>query len=74
MKKLLKFFKDEEGIEIVEWALMCALFALGCGVAIGALSTDVSTFFGSIGTYLTDYRFQLRFRGDIFTINSNISD
>ncbi len=53
MKKLLKIFKDEEGIEIVEWALMCALFALGCAVAIGALSGDVSTFFGNIGTYLT---------------------
>jgi len=53
MKKLLKIFRDEEGIEIVEWALMCALFALGCAVAIGLLSADVSTFFGSIGTYLT---------------------
>ena len=54
MKKLFRFFKDEQGIEIVEWALMCALFALGCAVAIGLLSTDVSTFFGSIGTYLTE--------------------
>ena len=53
MKKFLKFFKDEEGIEIVEWALMCALFALGCAVAIGLLATDVSTFFGNIGTYLS---------------------
>ena len=53
MKKLLKFLKDEEGIEFVEWGLMAALFALGCAVAISLLSTDVSTFFGKIGTYFS---------------------
>jgi Flp pilus assembly pilin Flp len=53
MKKLFKFLKDEEGIEIVEWALMGALFALGCTAAISALAGDVSTFFGNIGTYLS---------------------
>ena len=52
MKKLIRFFKGEEGIEIVEWALMCALFALGCAVAIGLLAGDVTTFFGNIGAYL----------------------
>ena len=53
MKKFLKFFRDEEGIEIVEWALMAALFALGCAVAVGLLAGDVSTFFNNIGAYLT---------------------
>jgi Flp pilus assembly pilin Flp len=48
MKKMLKFFKDEEGIEIVEWGLMAALFALGVAVAIVVLQGGVSTFFNSV--------------------------
>ena len=52
MKKLFKFLKDEEGIEIVEWALMCALFAIGAATAIGLAEDGVSAFFTDIGTYL----------------------
>jgi len=52
MKNIFKFLKDEEGIEIVEWALMAALFAVGCIVAVSLLATDVSEFFGKIGAKL----------------------
>lgn len=48
MKKLLKFFKEEEGIEVLEWGIMAALFALAMGVAITYLAGGVSTFFNKI--------------------------
>ena len=50
MKKLLKFLKEEEGIESLEWGLMAALFAFGLIVAIGLMAGGVSTFFNKIGT------------------------
>ncbi len=53
MKKLLKFLKEEEGIEIVEWALMAALFALAGGVAAGTMAGSIGTFFTNVGTYLS---------------------
>ena len=52
MKKLFKFLKDEEGIEIVEWGLMAALFAIAVGVAMTAMAAGASEFFTDIGTYL----------------------
>jgi Flp pilus assembly pilin Flp len=52
MKRLLKFLKDKEGIEIVEWALMAALFALAAGAAAGVMAGNVGTFFTNVGTYL----------------------
>ena len=52
MKKLFKFLKDEEGIEIVEWGLMAALFAIAVGVAMTAMAGGISTFFQNIGDYL----------------------
>ena len=50
MEKLLKFLKDEEGIEVLEWGLMAALFALAMGVAITFMKGGVSNFFNEIGT------------------------
>ena len=41
MKKLLALLKREEGIEFVEWALMCAGFALIVWAALGPLSAAV---------------------------------
>lgn len=48
MEKLLKFLKEEEGIEVLEWGIMAALFALGMGAAITFLTGGVSTFFNNI--------------------------
>jgi len=53
MKKLFKLLKYAEGIEIVEWALMAALFALGCAAAIVLLTGGVSAFFQNIADYLS---------------------
>jgi len=54
MKKFLKFFKDEEGIEIIEWALMAALFALAAGTFVTTMAGagGVGGFFTNVGTYL----------------------
>ena len=54
MKKIFKFLKDEEGIEIVEWGLMAALFAIAVGVAMTYMAGGISTFFNNIGDYLSD--------------------
>lgn len=51
MEKLWKFLKDEEGIEMVEWGLMAALFAMGLIVALGALTGGLGDYFKAIGTY-----------------------
>ena len=53
MKKLLKFLKDEEGIEMVEWAIMAALFALVVAAAIPGVTTAVSTGYGKIAAAVT---------------------
>ena len=34
MKKLIAFFKDEDGLETVEWAVIAALVGLALGYAI----------------------------------------
>ena len=49
MEKLLKFLKEEEGIESLEWGLMAALFAFGLIIAVTAMEDGVSTFFSKIG-------------------------
>ena len=52
MKKLFKFLKEEEGIEIVEWALMAAGFALAMIVVFPILVTAMSDFYTRIATEL----------------------
>ena len=40
--KLVKFFKDEEGTEVVEWALILVLIIVLTIVAIRAVGTNTS--------------------------------
>jgi pilus assembly protein Flp/PilA len=42
----------EEGQDLVEYALVVALIALGAVAAMQALSTQISTIFGTIQTKL----------------------
>ncbi len=53
MREIRKFWKDEEGIEFVEWALMCAAFALGCVALIPGLLKSMKTAYDNIGTGVT---------------------
>ena len=41
MGTIRRWLKDEEGIEFVEWAMMCAGFALIVWAALGPLSAAV---------------------------------
>jgi pilus assembly protein Flp/PilA len=56
LKMYVKFqdLKDrEEGQDLVEYALVIALIALGATVAMGKLSTAISTEFSTIATLFT---------------------
>jgi pilus assembly protein Flp/PilA len=46
--------QDESGQDLIEYALVAALIALGSVTAMGGLSTAISTAFSSVGTQLTN--------------------
>ena len=46
-QKLMNFFKDEEGATMVEYALMLALIAIVCIVAVTAIGTSARDTFQS---------------------------
>lgn len=48
-----QFVDDESGQDIVEYALLGAIIALGSVVAMSGVATKISTVFGTIGTKLT---------------------
>ena len=49
MNKLIKFFKDEEGLETVEYAIMLAFIAVGLIFAIRFLRDEVANKFCEAG-------------------------
>jgi pilus assembly protein Flp/PilA len=48
IKKLMNFFKDEEGATMVEYGLMVALIAVVCILAVTTLGTTLRTQFQAI--------------------------
>jgi pilus assembly protein Flp/PilA len=50
---LVNLVQDESGQDLIEYALVAALIALGSVAAMGALSTSISTAMSSVGTQLT---------------------
>jgi len=48
MKKLIGFFKDEEGATAVEYGLMVALIAVVIIVAVALLGTNLSRIFNYV--------------------------
>jgi pilus assembly protein Flp/PilA len=44
--------KDESGQDLIEYALVAALIALGSVTAMKTLSNSISTAFGTVGTNL----------------------
>ena len=50
MNKLMKFFKDEDGLETVEYAIMLAFIAVGLIVAITFLRNAVQNKFCEAGS------------------------
>ena len=47
--------KNEEGQDMVEYAIVLGLIAMGATVAMKGLATTIGTGFTSIGTKLTTY-------------------
>ena len=51
-KKWISFFKDEDGIETIEYALIAALIAVAAIVAAKWLGTEVSETYSNVATIL----------------------
>ena len=47
MKFLLNFLKDEQGQDLVEYALLISFVAIAGVAILTSLGTDISTFYGS---------------------------
>jgi pilus assembly protein Flp/PilA len=51
--KIQNILNREEGQDLIEYALIVALIALGATAAMGTLATNISSAFTAIGTRLT---------------------
>ena len=48
MKKLIAFFKDEDGLETVEYAIILGLIVVGTITLVGRLGSWVNLQFGNV--------------------------
>jgi pilus assembly protein Flp/PilA len=53
-KLLTNLWRDESGQDLIEYALVAALIALGAVTSMKTVSTAISNAFGSIETSLTN--------------------
>ena len=53
MNKIVKFFKDEDGLELSEYALMGALIVVALVTAVGLLSDQIIVVIDAIRTAIT---------------------
>ena len=49
MDKLMRFFKDEDGVTAIEYGIIAALIIVVCLVAIGTVGTNLNTTFTTVG-------------------------
>ena len=53
MKNLIaRFVRDEEGQDLIEYSLLCALIAVAAIAAMRLLALDINAIFAAIGTAL----------------------
>lgn len=52
--KLRNLLSDDQGQDLIEYALVVALIAFGATAAMTTLSSDISTAFSTIGTQLSN--------------------
>jgi pilus assembly protein Flp/PilA len=50
---LTNLISDESGQDLIEYALVAALIALGATAAMNSLATNISTAFSTVGSKLT---------------------
>jgi pilus assembly protein Flp/PilA len=53
MKRLLGFFREEDGVTAIEYGLIAALIAVGIIVAVTAVGTGLNTIFTTVAGELT---------------------
>jgi pilus assembly protein Flp/PilA len=54
-EKLIKFFKDEDGIETIEYALIAALIAVASILAATFLGEEVNSVYSTVGDELSQH-------------------
>ena len=52
---LAALHREEDGQDLIEYALIAALIALAATVGMGSVATAINTAFSSIGAKLTSY-------------------
>lgn len=55
MQALKNVLKDEDGQDMVEYAIVMGLIALGATAAMKTLATNIGTGFTNVGTKITNY-------------------
>lgn len=50
IQKIMNFIKDEDGLELVEYAVISALIVAAVIITIGALGAQINTRFGELLT------------------------
>jgi pilus assembly protein Flp/PilA len=53
MKKLIRFFKEEDGVTAIEYGLIAALIAVAIVTTVTALGGQLNTVFTNVKTALT---------------------
>ena len=59
MKKLirtivaLKFYRDEHGQDLIEYALMAGFLAVAAGALVPGISSSISTVFSKVGSVMS---------------------
>ena len=54
MEKLMRFFKDEEGVTAIEYSLIAALIAIVIVIVVGLVGDNVNVVFQNIADVLND--------------------
>jgi pilus assembly protein Flp/PilA len=49
---VMRYVREDDGVDIVEYALIAAIIAIGCIVAMKDLNTGITAFFGRVTTGL----------------------
>jgi len=52
---MLQILKDENGQDLIEYALVVALIAFAATAGMSTLAADLNTAFSNIGTKVTNY-------------------
>lgn len=55
MQSIKSVLVEESGQDLIEYALVAALIALGATAGMSSVAASISTAFGSVGTKLTTY-------------------